>query len=92
MQTSCGLLFPPTNVCSTEYEIPFLQNRPITANFPYFGKLTFDLYDLRANVSINIADIEVGFVNVCEKFGIKAINVYQREAITQFVNNTGIAH
>ena len=22
-QTSCGLLFPPTNVCCTEYEIPF---------------------------------------------------------------------
>ena len=22
-QTSCGLSFPPTNVCSTEYEIPF---------------------------------------------------------------------
>ena len=45
-----------------------------------------------ANVSINMADIEVGFVNVCEKFGIRALNDYQREAITQFVNNTGIAH
>ena len=29
---------------------------------------------------------EVGFVNVCEKFGISALNDYQREAITQFVN------
>ena len=25
-QTSCGLLFLPTNICSTEYEIPFLKN------------------------------------------------------------------
>ena len=33
-----------------------------------------------------MADIEVGFVNVCEKFGIRALNDYQREAITQFVN------
>ena len=41
---------------------------------------------------MNMADIEVGFVNVCEKFGIRALNDYQREAITQFVNNTGIAH
>ena len=70
----------------------FLENRPITANFPYFGKLAFDLYDLRANVSINMTDIEVGFVNVYEKFGIRELNDYQREAITQFVNNTGIAH
>ena len=46
----------------------FPKNQPITANFPYFGKLAFDLYDLRANVSINMADIDVGFVNVCEKF------------------------
>ena len=68
-------------------------------DFPYFGELAFDLYDLRANVSINMADIEfwildieVGFVNVCEKFGIRELNDYQREAITQFVNNTGIAH
>ena len=39
-----------------------------------------------------MVDIEVGFVNVCgEKFGIRALNDYQREAITQFVNNTGIA-
>ena len=29
---------------------------------------------------------EVGFVNVCERFGIRALNDYQREAITQFVN------
>ena len=29
---------------------------------------------------------EVGFVNVCEKFGIRALNDYQQEAITQFVN------
>ena len=43
-------------------------------------------------ISINNADIEVGFVNVCEKFGIRALNYYQRYAITQFVNNTGIAH
>ena len=41
---------------------------------------------------MNMADIEVGFVNVCEKFGMMALNDYQREAITQFVNNTGIAH
>ena len=61
-------------------------------DFPYFGELAFDLYDLRANVSVNMADIEVGFVNVCEKFGIREFNGYQREAITQFVNNTGIAH
>ena len=47
---------------------------------------------MRANVSINMVDIEVGFVNVCEKFGIRVLNDYQREAITQFVNNTGIAH
>ena len=67
----------------------FPENRPITANFPYFGKLAFDLYDLRANVSKNMVDIEVGFVNVCEKFGIRALNDYQREAITQFVNKTG---
>ena len=67
------------------------KNRPIPANFPYFGKLAFDLYDLRLNVSINMADIEDGFVNVCEKFWISALNDYQREAITQFVNNTGIA-
>ena len=33
-----------------------------------------------------MADIEVGFVNVCEKFGIRALNDYQREAITPFVN------
>ena len=33
-----------------------------------------------------MADFEVGFVNVCEKFGIRALNDYQREAITQFVN------
>ena len=33
-----------------------------------------------------MADIEVGFVNVCQKFGIRALNDYQREAITQFVN------
>ena len=32
-----------------------------------------------------MADIEVGFVNVCEKFGIRALNDYQREAITPFV-------
>ena len=70
----------------------FLENRSIAANFPYFGKLAFDVYHLRANVSINMVDIEVGFVNVCEKFGIRALNDYQREAITQFVNNTGIAH
>ena len=37
-----------------------------------------------------MADIEVGFVNVCEKFGIRALNDYQREPITLFVNNTGI--
>ena len=37
-------------------------------------------------------EVQVGFVNVCEKFGIRALNDYQREAITQFVNNTGIAH
>ena len=48
--------------------------------------MAFDLYDLSANVSINMADIEVGFVNVCEKFGIRAHNDYQREAITPFVN------
>ena len=48
----------------------FPENRPITANFPYLRKLAFDLYDLRANVSINMAGIEVGFVNVSEKFGI----------------------
>ena len=65
------LLFPPTNA----------------ANFPYFGKRAFDLYDRRAIVSINMADIEVGFVNVYEKFGIRALSDYQREAITQFVNN-----
>ena len=47
--------------------------------------MAFDLYDLSANVSINMADIEVGLVDVCEKFGIKALNDYQREAITQFV-------
>ena len=72
----------------------FPENRPITTNFPYFGKLAFDLHNLCVNVSINMADIEVGFVNVCEKFGIRALNDYQREAITQFVNNTGtgIAH
>ena len=70
----------------------FPEIRPITANFPYFGKLAFDLYDLRVNVSINMSDIEVGFVNVFEKFGIRALNDYQRETITQFVNNTGIAH
>ena len=70
----------------------FPENWPITANFAYFGKLAFDLYDLRANVSINMSDIEVGFVNVCEKFGIRALNDYQRKAITQFVNNMGIAH
>ena len=64
----------------------------MTANFPYFGKLAFDLSDLRANVRINMADIEVGFVNVCEKFGIRALSDYQREAIAQFVNNTSIAH
>ena len=39
-----------------------------------------------------MADIEVGFVNVSEKFETRALNDYQREAITQFVNNTGIAH
>ena len=39
-----------------------------------------------------MADIEFGFVNVCEKFGIMALNDYQWEAITQFVNNTVIAH
>ena len=39
-----------------------------------------------------MADIEVGFVNVCEKFGKRTLNDYQREAITQFVNNTGISH
>ena len=35
-----------------------------------------------------MVDIEVGVVNVCEKFGIRALNGYQREAtcITQFVN------
>ena len=71
---------------------PFLENRPIRAEFPSFGKLAFDLYDLRANVSRNMANIEVGFVNVCVKFGIRELNDYQREAITQFVNNTGIAH
>ena len=48
--------------------------------------MAFDLYDLSANVSINIADIEVGFVNVCEKFGIRPLNDNQREAITQYVN------
>ena len=74
------------------YGASFPENRPITANFPYFGKLAFDLYDLRANVSINMADIEIGFVNVCENFGLRALDDYQREAITQFVNNTGIAH
>ena len=60
----------------------FLKNRPITANFPYFGKLAFDLYDLCANVSINMADIEVGFVNVCEKFGIRALNDYISEKLS----------
>ena len=34
-----------------------------------------------ANENINMADIEVGFVNVCEKFGIRALNDYQRQAI-----------
>ena len=38
-----------------------------------------------------MADIEVRFVNACEKFGIRELNDYHREAITQFVNNTGIA-
>ena len=52
-------LFPPTNVCSTEYEIPFLKTD-----------------------QSQLADIEVGFVNVCDKFGIRALNDYQREAIT----------
>ena len=33
-----------------------------------------------------MVDIEVGFVNVFEKFGIRALNDYQREAITQFVD------
>ena len=33
-----------------------------------------------------MADFEVGFVNVCEKFGKRALNDYQREDITQFVN------
>ena len=70
----------------------FPENRPITANFPYFGKLTFGLYDPRANVNINMADIEVWFMNVCEKFEIRALNGYQREAITLFINNTGIGH
>ena len=32
----------------------FPENRPITTNFPYFGKLAFDLCDLRADVSINL--------------------------------------
>ena len=41
---------------------------------------------------LNMADIEVGLVSVCEKFGVRTFNNYQREAITQFVNNTGIAH
>ena len=41
---------------------------------------------------MNMADIEVGFVNVCEKFGIRALDDYQREAITEFVNNTDIGH
>ena len=59
--------------------------------------MAFDLYDLTANVSINMANIEVGFVNVCKKFEIRAlddkgncsmlrVNDYQREAITQVVN------
>ena len=87
-----GFYFRPSTFCSTEYEIPFLKTDKITANFAYFGKLAFDLYDLRANVSMNMADIEVGFVNVCEKFGMRALNDYQRETITQFVNNTNIAH
>ena len=39
-----------------------------------------------------MADIELGFVNLCEKFGIRELNDYQREAITEFVNNTGIVH
>ena len=68
------------------YGASFPENRPITANFPYFGKLAFDLYDLRANVSIDMADIEIGFVNVCEKFGIRALDDYQREAIYSVCN------
>ena len=70
----------------------FLENRPITANFAHFEKLIFDLYELHTNVSRNMAGIEVGFVNICEKFGIMELNDYQREAITQFVNNTDFAY
>ena len=44
--------------------------------------MPFDIYDLSANVSINMAaDIEVGLMNVCDKFGIRALNDYQRKAI-----------
>ena len=38
-----------------------------------------------------MAGIEVRLVNICDKFGTMELNDYQREAITQFVNNTGIA-
>ena len=44
--------------------------------------MPFDIYDLSANVNINMADIEVELMNVCDKFGIRALNDYQRKAIT----------
>ena len=54
---------------------PFLENRPITANFAHLEKLIFDLYDQRTNVSRNMAGIEVGFVDICEKFGIMELKL-----------------
>ena len=49
---------PPTSALRN---MKFLSWKPTNhSQLPIFSKVAFDLYDLSANVSINMADIEVG--------------------------------
>lgn len=52
------------------------------AVLPSLGKFVFVIKNITRD---KMADLNVVFGHVCEVFGIKELNAYQREAIVQFV-------
>ena len=50
--------------------------------FLNFGKLVFVIKNISRD---KMADLNAAFGHVCEMFGIRELNAYQREAIVQFV-------
>ena len=68
----------PTNVCLFEQLLPFVDCGPISSRFPTLGELVFVIKNITWD---KMADLNSVFGHVCETFGIRELNAYQREAI-----------